>query len=144
MNDEGWYAIKIKKPKQSVFSGHGYSNLCNIVPLFEKKMYVIVCTKRRNNPLTWHIHIHSLTHIYIYHHHHVVPPARISLTISRHFSLSFIASGRSSELHPVSSHSKYIYIYIYIYISICISSSHVDYMDSLNFLLSSVPIGYHS
>ena len=30
--------------------------------------------------------------------------ARISLTLSRHFSLSFIASGRSSGLHPVSSH----------------------------------------
>ena len=44
-------------------------------------------------------------YIYIYHHPHVVPPARISLTISRHFSLSFIASGRSSGLHPVSSHS---------------------------------------
>ena len=40
-----------------------------------------------------------------HHHHHVVPPARISLTISRHFSLSFIASSRSSGLHPVSSHS---------------------------------------
>ena len=38
-------------------------------------------------------------------HHHVVPPARISLTLSRHFSLSFIASGRSSGLHPVSLHS---------------------------------------
>ena len=33
------------------------------------------------------------------HHHHVVPPARISLTLSRHFSQSFIASGRSSGLH---------------------------------------------
>ena len=44
--------------------------------------------------------------IYIcHHHHHVVLPARISLTISRHSSLSFIASGRSSGLHPVSSHS---------------------------------------
>ena len=42
---------------------------------------------------------------YNHHHHHVAPPARISLTLSRHFSLSFIASGRSSELHPVSSHS---------------------------------------
>ena len=31
--------------------------------------------------------------------------ARISLTLSRHFSLSFIASGRSSGQHPVSSHS---------------------------------------
>ena len=38
-------------------------------------------------------------------HHHVVPPARISLTVSRHFSLSFIASDRSCGLHPVSSHS---------------------------------------
>ena len=47
-------------------------------------------------------------HIYIYiyhHHHHVGPLAQISLTLSRHFSLSFIASGRSSGLHPVSSHS---------------------------------------
>ena len=44
-------------------------------------------------------------YIYIYHHHHVVLLARISLTLSRHFSLSFIASGRSSRLHPVSPHS---------------------------------------
>ena len=40
-----------------------------------------------------------------HHHHHVMPPAWISLTISRHFSLSFITSGRSSGLYPVSSHS---------------------------------------
>ena len=39
-----------------------------------------------------------------------MPPARISLTLSRHFSLSFIASGRSSGLHPVSSHSCCIYV----------------------------------
>ena len=36
--------------------------------------------------------------------------ARISLTLSHHFSLSFIASGRSSGLHPVSSHSCYMYV----------------------------------
>ena len=36
--------------------------------------------------------------------------ARISLTLSRHFSLSFIASGRSSGLHPVSSHSCEMYV----------------------------------
>ena len=46
----------------------------------------------------------------IHHHRHVVPPARISLTLSRHFSLSFIASGRSSGLHPVSSHSCCMYV----------------------------------
>ena len=57
-----------------------------------KLLYVILC---------------QILFIYIYHHHHhhVAPPARISLTVSRHFSLSFIASGRSSGLQPVSSHS---------------------------------------
>ena len=47
---------------------------------------------------------------YIYYNHHVVPPARISLTLFRHFSPSFIASGRSSGLHPVSSHSCWMYV----------------------------------
>ena len=42
--------------------------------------------------------------------YHVVSQARISLTLSRHFSLSFIASGRSSGLHPVSSHSCCMYV----------------------------------
>ena len=45
-----------------------------------------------------------------HHHHHVVPPARISLALSRHFFLSFIASGRSSGLHPVSSQSCCMYV----------------------------------
>ena len=40
-----------------------------------------------------------------HHHHHVVLRARISLTLSRHFTLSFIALGRSSGQHPVSSYS---------------------------------------
>ena len=44
------------------------------------------------------------------HHHHVMPLARISLTLSLHFSLSFIASGRSSGLHPVSSYSCCMYV----------------------------------
>ena len=44
------------------------------------------------------------------HHHHVVSPARISLILSRHFSISFIAFGRSSGLHPVSSHSCCMYV----------------------------------
>ena len=41
-----------------------------------------------------------------YHHHHVMLVARISLTLSRHFSLSFIASW----LHPISSHSCWMYV----------------------------------
>ena len=51
----------------------------------------------------WYHHHH-------HHHHHVVPLARISLTLSRHFSLSFITSGRSSGLHSVSSHSCLMYV----------------------------------
>ena len=54
-------------------------------------------------------------HEYQYHHHnhhhdHVMPPARISLTLAHHFSLSFIASSRSSGLHPVSSQSCCMYV----------------------------------
>ena len=54
----------------------------------------------------------SFSYVYIsnHHHHHVVLVARISLTLSRHFSLSFIASGRSSGQRPVSSHSCWMYV----------------------------------
>ena len=55
-------------------------------------------------------HAFLFIYIYIYHHHHVVPQAQISLTLSRHFSLSFITFGRSSGLHPVSSHSCCMYV----------------------------------
>ena len=59
-------------------------------------------------PYKWaHTKIYTYHH---HHHHHVVPQARISLTLSRHFSLSFIVSGRSSGLHTVSSHSCCIYV----------------------------------
>ena len=51
-----------------------------------------------------------LQHNHHHHHHHVVRPARISLILSLHVSLSFIASGRSSGLHPVSSHSCCMYV----------------------------------
>ena len=45
-----------------------------------------------------------------HHHHHIAQVARISLTLSRHSSLSFIALGRSSGQHPVSSHSYWMYV----------------------------------
>ena len=44
-------------------------------------------------------------------HHHIVPPERISLTLSCHFSLSFIASGSSSGLHPISSQSLCMHVW---------------------------------
>ena len=45
-----------------------------------------------------------------HHNHHVVSPAQISPTLFRHSSLSFIASGRSSKLHPVSSQSYCMHV----------------------------------
>ena len=59
------------------------------------------------------IHFQKCSILYnfsINHHHHVVQLARISLTLSRHFSQSFIAFGRSSGLHHVSSHSCCMYV----------------------------------
>ena len=59
---------------------------------------------------------YSIYHRYPHHHHHyhhhhlVVPLAGISLNLCHHFSLSFITSGRSSGLHPVSSHSCCMYV----------------------------------
>ena len=41
----------------------------------------------------------------VHHRHHVVPSAWISLTISHRPSPSSIASGRSSELHSISTQS---------------------------------------
>ena len=49
-------------------------------------------------------------YIYIYIYHHIALVARISLTLSRHSSLSFIALGRSSGQQPVSSHSSWMYV----------------------------------
>ena len=67
----------------------------------------VICTHIH----TFHLKLSRSLTPGIYHHHHlVVPLARISLTLSRHSSLSFIASGRSSGLHPVSSQSCCIYI----------------------------------
>ena len=48
--------------------------------------------------------------ISINHHHNVALVAQVSLTLSRHSSLSFIAPGRSSGQHPVSSHSCWMYV----------------------------------
>ena len=56
---------------------------------------------------------YNLSHLFalsLNHHHHIVLAARISLTLSHHSSLSFIALGRSSGQQPVSSHSCWMYV----------------------------------
>ena len=55
------------------------------------------------------IYIYNI-YIYIYTYPSSSCRVRISLTLSHHSSLSFIASGRSSGLHPVSSHSCCMYV----------------------------------
>ena len=57
----------------------------------------------RASGTTWWLRI--LYEIFHHHHHHDVRQARVSLTLSLHVSLSFIAFGRFSGLHTVSSHS---------------------------------------
>ena len=59
--------------------------------------------------LSLYIYIYIYIYYHHHHHHHVVPLVRISMTLLRHFSLSFITFGRSSGLHPVSSHSCCMY-----------------------------------
>ena len=69
--------------------------------IFNLKKLTLLLTSPIILQLVYHHH---------HHHHHVVPLAQISLTLSRNFSLSFIASGRSSGLHQVSSHSCCMYV----------------------------------
>ena len=69
--------------------------------MFLKMMYYWASVGKMHGKLPWQNH---------HHHHHVTLVARISLTLSRHSSLSFIALGRSSGQHPVSSHSCWMYV----------------------------------
>ena len=71
--------------------------------------FFLVCSQSKKDSPRSMKYIYIYIYIYIYH-HHVVLVGRISLTLSRHFSLSFISSGRSSGQHPVSSHSCWMYV----------------------------------
>ena len=66
-------------------------------------IYIYIYTQTHEWTLLFHSHHH-------HHHPHVVSLAQISLTLSRNFSLSFIASGRFSGPHPISSHSCCMYV----------------------------------
>ena len=68
---------------------HAELTICMKIDLALNNLQRLIC--HTNQPTSHH------------HHHDVVLPARISLTLSRHSSLSFIASGWFSGLHPVSS-----------------------------------------
>ena len=67
-----------------------------------------VCYQKNKKLYIYYIWIY--THNFIYHHHHVSLPARISPTLSRHWSILSIAPGRSSSLYPVTAQSCWVYI----------------------------------
>ena len=71
--------------------------------------HILLITFLNEPEIIYFLHMVKWFQVLLYH-HHVVLGARISLTLSRHFSLSFIASGRSSGQHPVSSHSCWMYV----------------------------------
>ena len=78
---------------------HFYTtHLLKVPGPFTSLIYACCCP--RTQPFFHHHH----------NHHHVVPLVRISLTLSLHFSLAFIASSRSSGLHPVSSQSCCLHV----------------------------------
>ena len=55
-------------------------------------------------------YIYIVNNVMVKYHHHVAHAARVSMTISRQPSLSFIAPGSSSAEQPVSSHSWSMYV----------------------------------
>ena len=104
---------------------HAHTYVCSQSYIFTYDMYIYLYTQYIYIFMLIHniyiyiyiymnIHntyIYIYIYIYIYHYHnHVVLVAQISLTLSRHFFLSFTASSRSSGQHPVSSHSCWMYV----------------------------------
>ena len=80
------------------------------VKIAHKRLLILITW---NHLIACKLFLYDGNHHHHHHHHHllhVVPRARISPTLSRQFSLLFIASGKSSGLHPVSSHSCCMYI----------------------------------
>ena len=90
---EGKEKQRLKKLNHSFYYGHKFSWNSNDWHIQEMIIFPSLLSK-------------SLHH----HQHHIALVARISLTLSRHSSLSFIALGRSSGQHPVSSHSCWMYV----------------------------------
>ena len=73
------------------------------------KAWLSLLMNFKNAIWTWEFRRMMCNHHH-HHHHHVARVARISMTISRHSSLSFITLGRSSGQLPVSSHSCWMYV----------------------------------
>ena len=88
---------------------------CHVFSPLNKKTELNTCTISSYDSWRWFVtnnycirKKNEMISIGMYHHHHhnhVMLSAQISLTLSRHPSLSSIASGRSSGQHTVSAQS---------------------------------------
>ena len=90
-----WSVIILQQPTEGLLSFYNHLEICSVRNIYF--LIFLALTIDYKNPL-------------IYHHNHVVSLAQVSLTLSRHFSLSFIASFWSSGLYPVPSHSCCMYV----------------------------------
>ena len=94
----------------------GINSIMNVIARLEFDLGYFDATARHLSPYSPRTppksKVGRLKCLYFKHHHHhnVVPQAWISLTFSRHFSLSLIASGWSSGLYPVSSQTCWMYV----------------------------------
>ena len=133
--DKGWYDIKAKQNKPNIVQkrlpchAYAFKNMHHLrqsniykgmCPEYDTKLHPMVSLENMKWPFiiftlrftrtgsgsTCYGSIYKSNH----HHHHIVLAARISLTLFRHSSLSFIALGRSSGQQPVSSHSCWMYV----------------------------------
>ena len=91
LSDSLLVAVDNKKHAENLRKFKAFLNLkCNVYP---------------------HEKLDTAKEVILNYHHHVMPLAWISLTLLHHSSLSFIASGRSSGLHPLSSHSCCMHVW---------------------------------
>ena len=103
------YLRRIKDYEYSYYTANLWTTESRYASPFTNNCNLLI-KRKHSYPSKFYAYYYDVI-IIIYHlHHHVVLVARISLTLSRHFSLSFIASGRSSGQHPVSSYSCWMYV----------------------------------
>ena len=104
------FSVSIKAASVTIILEHN-SYMCKLLLTRAKKFTKCISLHTGNANLVY-FNFKTINPLWRYHHHHhhIALVARISLTLSRHSSLPFIALGRSSGQHPVSSHSCWMYV----------------------------------
>ena len=98
------------EPEIIKFSQSSHKMYSNKILNFQESTTILnACTKKVSKRIECTTHTHTHIYIYIYtyirHHHYIMLLAWLSLTLSRHPSLSSIAPSKSPRLHPMSVQS---------------------------------------